>query len=198
METIKEYLNEINKIVDKLPVDKIETITGILWKAYADGKQIFMFGNGGCAALANHLACDLAKTTVIPGARRFKAISLSANVALMTAWANDTYYGNIYGEQLANFFDPGDVVIGLTGSGNSLNIINALKFAEEKGAAATITITAFDGGIIKNVAQHALIVPCNNMQRAEDIFSIVVHSIISNLRDRVKKEMVDAKNSPKP
>lgn len=190
METTKEYLNEINKIVDKLPVDKIEKITETLWQAYLKDKQVFMFGNGGCASLATHLACDLAKTTVMPKAKRFRAISLSDNVALMTAWANDTYYGNIYGEQLANLLNPGDVAIGLTGSGNSLNIINALKFAQEKGA-ATITITAFDGGIIKNVAQQCLIVPCNNMQRAEDIFCIVIHSIISNLRDRIKKEMLD-------
>ena len=102
-------------------------------------------GNGGSAATASHFALDLAKNTIIPGAPRVKAISLTDHVPLITAWSNDTAYEHIFAEQLANMMEQGDAVIGISASGNSLNIINALNVAKESHA-ATIALLGAKGG----------------------------------------------------
>ncbi|MCK7475550.1 MAG: SIS domain-containing protein [Rhodopseudomonas palustris] len=138
LENIRTYLDQVSSLVASDPPDGIERITGIILGAYRSGNRVFVFGNGGGSATSAHFVCDLAKGTAMPGKPRLKAISLAENMPLITAWANDTDYTNTFGEQLLNLVEPGDVVIGLSGSGMSPNVINAFRVANEAGATSVL------------------------------------------------------------
>ena len=113
-------------------------------------------------------------------------MSLTDNLPLITAWANDTQYEDIFAEQLAHFVSSGDLVIGISGSGKSKNVLNAIKLAKECGA-LTVGLTGFDGGEMKDMVDYCLIVPSTNMQQIEDCHLIITHLIFSLLRDRIAK-----------
>lgn len=192
---ISSYLAELSNTLDKLPLHQIEKLRDILLRAYRESKQVFIMGNGGSAATASHFACDLAKGTTIgnPHMRqRFKVIALTDNVPLVTAWANDTDYENIFVEQLKNLLEEGDVVIAISGSGNSKNVLRAVQYANAK-AAITIGLTGFEGGRLKDIAQECLIVSSNSMERIEDMHLILEHLLCSYLREllRVKAIFLD-------
>jgi D-sedoheptulose 7-phosphate isomerase len=184
IENIRNYLDQVSGLVLQIPPSHIEKITGILLEAYRSGKRVFVFGNGGGSATSAHFVCDLAKGTACPGKPRFKAISLSENIPLLTAWANDTDYTNTFGEQLINLVEQGDVVIGLSGSGMSPNVINALKVANEAGA-VSVLLSGFSGGEAARVASEALVVPSTDMQQIEDVHLILTHIIFRCLRQEI-------------
>src|SRR5690349_15379044 len=117
-------------MIRSISLTHLRNVLRLLEEAYLNGHRIFIMGNGGSAATASHLALDLAKNTIMPGVPRVKAISLTDHVPLITAWSNDTAYEHIFAEQLANLVEPGDVAIGISTSGNSLNVINALLLAK--------------------------------------------------------------------
>jgi len=127
MNQVSQYLHDTAEVIRNLPVAQIERIAALLWQACQEGRQIFVVGNGGSALTASHLACDLGKWTATPGRRRFKVLALTDNIGLITAYANDLSYEDIFVEQLINFFQPGDVVLGISGSGNSENVLRALR-----------------------------------------------------------------------
>ena len=192
---IRNYLAELSNTLDKLPLYQIERLKDILLQAYRESKQVFIMGNGGSAATASHFACDLAKGTTIgnPYMReRFKVITLTDNVPLLTAWANDTDYENIFVEKLKNLLREGDVVIAISGSGNSKNVLKAVEYAKTK-AAITIGLTGFEGGKLKDMVQECLVVPSNSMERIEDVHLILEHLLCSYLREllRVKAIFLD-------
>src|SRR5437588_10211177 len=141
------YFDSSIRVVAELPYTNIERIADVLYEAYREDRRVFLFGNGGSAALASHLACDLGKGTCLAGARerRFRVLALTDNIPLITAWANDTSYEQIFAEQLCNFIQPGDVAFGISGSGSSPNVLLALQVARELGA-TTIGLTGFKGG----------------------------------------------------
>jgi D-sedoheptulose 7-phosphate isomerase len=186
MEAMKNYLETVGGILKNLPLPRIEQIMELIYKTYLNDSFIFLLGNGGSAATASHLACDLGKGTVAPGQKRMKVMSLTDNLPLITAWANDTQYEDIFAEQLAHFVSPGDLVMGISGSGKSKNVLNALILAKECGA-LTIGLTGFDGGEMKDMVDYCLIVPSTNMQQIEDCHLIITHLIFSLLRDRIAK-----------
>jgi len=186
MEAMKNYLETVGGILKNLPLPRIEQIMELIYKTYLNDSFIFLLGNGGSAATASHLACDLGKGTVAPGRKRMKVMSLTDNLPLITAWANDTQYEDIFAEQLAHFISSGDLVMGISGSGKSKNVLNALKLAKECGA-LTIGLTGFDGGEMKDEVDYCLIVPSTNMQQIEDCHLIITHLIFSLLRDRIAK-----------
>ncbi|MEN8208249.1 MAG: SIS domain-containing protein, partial [Candidatus Fermentibacteria bacterium] len=142
---ISRYFDQISTLVHKIPLKNIEELVNIIFEAYENGKRIFIFGNGGGSATSSHFVCDLAKGTATPGKARLKAVSLSDNVPLITAWANDTDYTNTFGEQLKNLAEEGDVVIGLSGSGMSPNVINAFRIAGRIGA-VSVLLSGYSGG----------------------------------------------------
>jgi D-sedoheptulose 7-phosphate isomerase len=142
-------------------------------------------GNGGSASNAAHFACDLSKTAVGTGGRRIRAMSLTENLPLLTAWSNDTHYYFGFVEQLKNLMNAGDVVIGISGSGNSQNVLNGIAYANSIGG-RTVGLIGFSGGQLKDLAQESLIVPSNNMQRVEDLHLILVHLISSYLRRHIE------------
>lgn len=178
---ITEYIEQVRATLSELPVDEIERIVEILQKARAEGRRVFTFGNGGSAATASHFACDLNKGATCSGQPRFRAIALTDNTPLVTAWANDASYEDIFAEQLENHVEPGDIVIGISGSGKSMNVVNALKLANSKKA-TTLALTGFDGGKVKDIAHICLIVRNNSMEQVEDVHLLLEHVITTRLR----------------
>jgi D-sedoheptulose 7-phosphate isomerase len=187
LDRIKTYLDEISALVMKVPPAEIGLVTDVILGAYSRDRMVFVFGNGGGSATSAHFVCDLAKGTACPGRRRLRALSLAENVPLLTAWANDTDYTNTFGEQLRNLVQPGDVVIGLSGSGRSPNVVNALKLANEAGA-STVLFSGFDGGDAAKVAGESIVVPSNDMQQIEDVHLILAHIVFRCVRDYISSQ----------
>lgn len=186
IDEIRTYLDQVSDLVLRIPPDSIERITGIILKAYEEDRTVFVFGNGGGSATAAHMVCDLAKGTAVKGRRRLRALSLADNMPLLTAWANDTDYTNTFGEQLKNHVRPGDIAIGLSGSGMSPNIISAFKVANEAGA-RSILLSGFKGGKAVEVAEESIVVPSEDMQQIEDVHLMLCHIIFRCLREGMRK-----------
>ena len=182
---IKKYLAEVRKTLDAMEPDltkEMDRLASILAKARKNKNIVFLAGNGGSASTASHIAQDLAKCTIAEGMPRFRAISLADNIPGMLAWANDSSYEDIFVEQLKNLMEPGDIVIGISGSGNSKNVIKAIEYANENGG-ITIGISGHDGGKLMKSARENIHVPSFNMQRIEDVHLLVLHLLMSLLRD---------------
>ena len=173
----EEYIAKLKQTLDQLPLDEIKEIKNILLQAYEKNKQIFIMGNGGSAATASHFACDLAKGTIKDNPhikKRFKVIALTDNIPLITAWSNDTDYSQVFIEQLRNLLNKDDVVIAISGSGSSENVLKAVEYANQRGA-LTIALTGFDAGKLKDIAHKCLGVSSNSMERIEDVHLILEH-----------------------
>src|SRR5207245_293547 len=138
-------------------------------------------GNGGSAATASHFALDLAKNTIVPAVPRLNAISLTDHVPLITAWSNDTAYEHVFAEQLANMIEPGDVAIGISASGNSLNVMNALRLVRQSRA-LTLGLLGAQGGEIKNIVDAYILAPGQNIEQEEDAHMILAHVITRHMR----------------
>lgn len=180
----ESYFLGVGAVLRRLPFAVIDRVTDALWHAYLDGRSVYVFGNGGSAALASHCACDLGKGTVVNGNRRFRVLALTDNVPLMTAWANDGSYDEIFAEQLRSLIDKADVALAISGSGNSANVLKALHVAREAGA-FIIGLTGFQGGIMKSLCDLCVVIPSDNMQVIEDLHVSVTHSVFTVLRSRM-------------
>lgn len=182
---ITSYVSELEEMLREISQAHLQAILALLEAAYRDGHRIFIMGNGGSAATASHFALDLAKNTIMAGAPRLKAISLTDHVPLITAWSNDTAYEHIFAEQLANLIEAGDVVIGMSTSGNSLNVLNALKLAKQSRA-STVGLLGATGGRIKEIVDAYLLAPGQNIEQEEDAHLIVAHLITRHMREVVR------------
>ena len=172
-----EYIEELKGLLDAFPHDRFEEIASAILSAYDDEKQIFVMGNGGSGTTASHFACDINKGCCMDIAKKFKVICLNDNIPTMLAYANDLSYEKVFVEQLKNFLKPRDVVIGISGSGNSENVIQAVTYAKENHG-KTIGFTGFDGGRLAQLVDIPLIAAINDMQKVEDVHMIVVHMIM--------------------
>ena len=184
---ILSYLSSVEGILKQLDPDRLEQIIDVIFAAYLRDQQVFIMGNGGGAATAMHFTCDLNKTAIVPGKRRMRAMSLTDNASLVTAWANDTNYTNIFGEQLVNFARPGDVCIGFTASGMSVNIVNGIAVAKELGC-TTIAFVGFDGGTVGAIADHVLHIDSNSYQHIEDVHLLLAHVVTNGIQERTRAE----------
>src|SRR2546423_14572657 len=173
-------------MLQAISLSHLETVLRLLEEAYHNGRRIFIMGNGGSAATSSHLALDLAKNTIMPGAPRLKAISLTDHVPLITAWSNDTAYEHIFAEQLASMIEPGDVAIGISTSGNSPNVINALRLSKRIGA-VTIGLLGAQGGKMKHIVDVYVLAPGQNIEQEEDAHMILAHLITRYMRQVVHK-----------
>jgi D-sedoheptulose 7-phosphate isomerase len=180
---IEGYLSGIRQILVRLPVEDIREMVDRLEDARARGKQVFLFGNGGSASTASHLAVDFAKVTIADGKPRLKAIALTDNIAMISAWANDLSYDEVFSQQLQTHVEPGDVVIGISTSGTSPNVLNALRVARSMGA-ATIGLTGRDGGQMNGVVDLCIKVPDNRTGRIEDIHLMLGHVVTACLANK--------------
>lgn len=191
----QQYFRMFSEVLHNLPHHRIDEITDILWQAYQRDRALFVFGNGGSAALASHSACDFGKGTVINGNRRFRVMSLTDNVPLLTAWANDHHYSEVFAQQLRPFIGQNDVAFAISGSGNSENVLRALQIARETGA-RTIGLTGFQGGKMKFLCDVCVIVPSDCMQLIEDYHVAVTHAVFISLRHKIAEAADPADEIP--
>jgi D-sedoheptulose 7-phosphate isomerase len=188
----RQYFEEHQRAVSALPLDTINQIADELMKAYEATQTVYLFGNGGSASLASHLACDLGKgTAYCNGGKRLRALALTDNIPTMTAWANDFSYEDVFSEQLRNFVQPQDVAFAISGSGNSKNVLNALRVARE-ARAATVGISGFQGGEMKSLCDICAVVPSDNMQVIEDLHLAMAHSIFRIVYTQVTRRTMKA------
>lgn len=182
---IEHYWHELASILRGMPFDMLTKSAELLLDCYRRGSTVFILGNGGSAATASHFACDLAKGTQVRGLPAFRVISLNDNVPLMSAWANDTAYDCIFAEQLATLVRPGDVVIAISASGNSPNILAAARVARRSDA-ITLALTGQDGGKLSQLVDFAIYVPSTSIEQVEDAHLVIAHSLCVVLRKQLR------------
>jgi D-sedoheptulose 7-phosphate isomerase len=188
----KQYFEELQRVVAAISHDSIDQMADALVRAYEAGRVVYTFGNGGSAALASHLACDLGKgTAYCNGGKRFRVLALTDNIPTLTAWANDSGYEDVFSEQLRNFVQPEDVAFAISGSGNSKNVLNALHVARQAGA-TTLGISGFQGGQMKSLCDICMVVPSNNLQIVEDMHLATAHSIFRIVYSRMSRRTMTA------
>lgn len=182
----KEYLSAVQEVLQRVDHAIIDQMAEAIWRGYESAKTLFLFGNGGSAALASHFACDIGKGTIAGRERRLKTIALTDNIPLITAWANDKSYEDIFSEQLEGLAEKGDVAMAISGSGNSANVIKGLLAARRLGL-QTLVLTGFAGGQAKPLADLCLVVPSDSMQHIEDAHLCATHAIFLAIRERMKQ-----------
>lgn len=173
-EQINAYLEKEKEVLANLPIEDINAVMNLLEKARTQGKRIFICGNGGSASTASHFVCDFNKGVSHGQELKYDFECLSDNVPMMMAVANDIGYEDIFLVPLQNKLKQGDVVIGISGSGNSENVVRALRYAEETGA-ETVAICGYGGGRIKELAKYNIHVKVDNMQIVEDVHLMLDH-----------------------
>lgn len=188
---IQEYRSGLKAVLDSLESDDIHGFIAYIQEAYEEGRQVFIVGNGGSASTASHMACDLAKSVlgkqIDSRTRRFRAIALTDNMALLTAWGNDVSYEQVFAEQLRNLANGGDVLVVITGSGNSPNVVEAVRAGRELGL-KSVGLLGFDGGAVRDLLDYAVVVPSDNYGYIED-----AHMILNHLMTEYFKRVVGSR-----
>lgn len=182
MDAVHCYIAALKETIDRLEFDRIEEVISILHEARLNERQIFIMGNGGSASTATHFVCDLAKNTRLMGRPHFRVIGLSDNMAMLSAYANDEGYENVFAQQLASLVQPGDIVIGISTSGRSTNVLRAIEYANDAGA-TTIGFTGFDAGLLGDMVDLRLHVPSDCIEQVEDVHLMLEHLITKALRE---------------
>lgn len=189
MDKLEFYIKDVGRLLAELPVVQLKGIVDRLLAAYDEGRQVFLMGNGGSGSTCSHMVNDFQKCIYLAGGKTFRCLSLTDNVALITAWANDTSYDLVFAEQLRPWVQPGDLVICVSGSGNSPNVVKAAELAREMGA-YTLALTGYAGGKLAPLADESLIVPCDNMQRIEDVHMVVLHMLFWRMMQEIEERKV--------
>ena len=171
------YLVELKEVLDRFDFDQFEKIIRLLLDAYDNGNNIFVMGNGGSGSTASHFACDINKGCCLDLEKKFKMMCLNDNLPTLLALANDVSYDSVFVEQMKNFFNSGDVVIGISGSGNSENVLQAITYAKTMGG-RTVGLSGFSGGKLSQIVDIAFVAEIDDMQKVEDVHMIVVHMIM--------------------
>ncbi len=174
---ILEYLESVGDIINKLDIKNISKMIEAIKLAYKDDKRIFVFGNGGSAATANHFACDFGKNAIEDDNNRIKVISLSNSITSITACGNDIGFDTVFEEQLKNLMHDGDLILSISASGNSPNIIRAVEYAKKRNA-TVVGITGFNGGKLKELSDINVNVASDSYEKIEDIHLIITHIIV--------------------
>lgn len=177
----KDYLSQLAHVVGLVHPAGLDRAIDCILEARAAHSRVYVMGNGGSATTATHFVCDLAKTATVGSFSAVRAFALVDNAALLTAWANDFDYDRIFAEQVNAHVDVNDVVIGITASGNSRNIIAGFEAARGLGA-RTIALVGFDGGVVRDLADIVIHVPCDNYGLVEDTHAAIGHAITAAVR----------------
>jgi D-sedoheptulose 7-phosphate isomerase len=181
MELLDDYMTGIKEAIEMVPMHLVEDVITILQQARVMGQQVFIMGNGGSASTASHFVCDLAKNTRQEGWPNFRVIGLTDNMAIFSAYANDEGYENVFCNQLNSLVRPRDVIIAISGSGNSRNVVKAVELANSIGA-LTIGFTGMTGGKLKEISHMAVHIPCMRIDQVEDVHLILEHMIVSAIK----------------
>lgn len=177
---INNYIEELKDTLDKLNRSEIIKFAEVLENARLNGNKVFIFGNGGSGSTASHFACDINKGVSLGMEKRHRIMALTDNIPTMLAYSNDISYDEVFVEQLKNFLEPGDIVVGISGSGNSKNVIKAIEYANECQN-ITIGLTGFGGGKLREIAALTVNANRNDMQISEDVHMILVHLLMKML-----------------
>jgi D-sedoheptulose 7-phosphate isomerase len=180
-----QYFNRLTDTLDRLDLDAIGRLADLLLQTREEGRSIFIFGNGGSGATASHVTGDFLKGVSYQMDKRFRVHCLNDNISGLMAISNDLSYEEIFIEQLKAFLHKDDVVIGISGSGNSANVVKALQYADENGA-HTVAFCGFKGGKVKDIARLLIHAPINDMEVTEDVHIIIFHALKQALIHRLK------------
>jgi D-sedoheptulose 7-phosphate isomerase len=182
----RDYLDRVCREIGRLDVAQVERVSDLIEDAYHARHFVFICGNGGSGANASHLCEDLAKCTLrdFEDQQRLKVLSLTDNTAGIMAWANDEGYDRIFVEQLKNLASPGDLLLAISGSGNSPNVLKAVEWANRKGL-TTVGLTGFSGGKLKALAHHNVHVAIDDMGIVESLHQVVFHWLIDDIYRRI-------------
>jgi D-sedoheptulose 7-phosphate isomerase len=193
-DSVKKFLTEFAEVAGRFSIDDINRAIELLFQAWKNGNTIFIIGNGGSASTATHFACDLAKTTSVEGKKRFRAISLTDNIPLLTALTNDEGFASVFVEQLKNLLQKDDVLVAISvhgGAGEekagpwSQNLLAAIQYAKDNSA-KTVGIAGFDGGAFKTMTDVCIVVPANSTPYVESWHATLEHLICSSLKERIQ------------
>ncbi len=184
-EFVKKYLDEAHGIFDAYHGPAFDKAMDLMWQAYASGKQVFIFGNGGSAGTASHMVNDLSKGTAVDGKKRLRVIGLSDNMSLLTAYANDCGYETVFEEQLKNLLNPGDVCIAISASGNSSNVIRGVEYAKKMGA-KVIGLVGFTGGKLRPLSDAPIYFETHNYGICEDAQLMFSHLSSQYMYQKIK------------
>jgi len=184
IEDLNTYLHQVAQTLTRLPRQPLDRIAEAIWETYERDGTILICGNGGSAASASHFACDMAKLTISADSRRVRALALTDNIPLITAWSNDQAYADVFVEQLIGLYRPGDMLFAISGSGNSPNVLRAVEWANDRGA-PTVGLTGFDGGRLARLARFSLHVKNDIMPQVEDIHMTICHGLAVAMRRRI-------------
>jgi len=180
--TVRTYFHEIQSLLEQIDPAPVAAAIDALHEARLRGRQVFVMGNGGSASTASHAACDLAKNTTGPGWPLFKVFGLADNMALFSALSNDYGYENAFVRQLEPLLEPEDVVIAISTSGNSANVLRAAKLARQRGA-RVIGLTGFDAGELAALSDFHLHIPSDCIEQVEDVHLMLEHLMVRTLRE---------------
>jgi D-sedoheptulose 7-phosphate isomerase len=181
VETVDRHIGEVRRALAEVSGTAVPTVVEAVLAAHAARRHVYVLGNGGSACTASHLACDLSKATVPGRGPRLRVTALNDNVALLTAWANDTAYDQVFAEPLRNLLDPGDLVIAISVSGNSENVVEAVRVARAMGA-ITIGLLGFPGGRLRESVDIALVIQSVDYGVVEDCHLVVQHAITASTK----------------
>lgn len=183
MDSFEDYFHAQHTLLEQTPTETLAVVLEILERARADRRHIFVFGNGGSASTASHFAADLGKNTVRSHMPRFQITCLNDNVAIFSAYANDDGYECVFSEPLISLSDPGDVAIAISASGNSPNVLSAVRAANERGL-TTIGFAGMTGGKLRDLAQHCIVVPSDSYEHIEDVHLMLCHALVATLKQK--------------
>jgi D-sedoheptulose 7-phosphate isomerase len=185
---MERYVQSLCGALSALPHDDLEAVAGEILACHGRDRTVFLVGNGGSAATASHFACDLSKGTRQPGIAPFRTVALTDNVPLLTAWGNDAAFERIFAEQIVALVRAGDVVLAISASGNSPNVLEAMRAAREAGA-CTIAWTGRTGGEVASLADTVVRVPADSMEEVEDAHMVMAHALTVQLRVRLRERV---------
>lgn len=194
---IRRYSCDLADVLQSMPFHLLSRAADTLFEGHQRGSTIFILGNGGSAATASHFACDLAKGTRLNGPPTFRVIPLTDNVPLLTAWGNDNGYDRVFAEQLIGLVRADDVVVMITASGNSPNVLAAAEVAREAGA-TTIAFTGRSGGRLRAISDLVIRVPSDSIEQVEDAHSAICHALCVSLRNRLHAPVEESLESEAP
>lgn len=178
---VRDYVDSLKRVLDELPLDAVDAVLRVFEDAYRRDATVYICGNGGSWATAAHWVCDMSKGTIREGARRLRMYSLGDNLPLLTAYANDVAYDQVFAEPVRTYVRAGDVVVLITASGNSPNILAAARAARDCGA-VTIGLIGFGGGQLAALVDHQITVACKEYGPVEDLHMVLDHIISLYLR----------------
>jgi D-sedoheptulose 7-phosphate isomerase len=186
-EHFEDYFKKVSETLKEVDINSIYSAIDIILDCYKKGNTIYIFGNGGSASTASHIAGDFIKGISYGIDKRFRVICLNDNIPAITAISNDLTYDEVFYEQLKTYLKKDDIVIGISGSGNSVNVIKALNYAKDLGS-TIIALSGYKGGKIKDIANILIHAPLDDMEITEDIHIIIFHAIKQLLNRRIKGE----------